>query len=108
MPKNTKQLEDDVLAFLDDIGASQDEFKRATSGYQGIEYFLILSATNFILKVQDNLNKQGKVDTGNLINELEQTAVTTNGNNLSITIGYPAQSDAANIVTGKQIGRAHV
>ena len=83
MPKNTKQLEDDVLAFLDDIGANQDEFKRATSGYQGIEYFLILSATNFILKVQDNLNKQGKVDTGALSEELEQAAVVTDGNNLS-------------------------
>ncbi len=95
MPKSTKQLQDDVLGFLDNIGANQDEFKRATSGYKGLEYFLILSATNFILKVQDNLNKQGKIDTGNLSKELEQSAVVTDGNNLSIKIGYPSESDAA-------------
>lgn len=95
MAKSTKQLEAEVLGFLDTIGAEKSEFKRSTNGLKGIEYYLTLAATNFVLKVQDNLNKQGKVDTGNLVEELEQTAVSQNANTLSITIGYPSQSEAA-------------
>lgn len=95
MPKSEAQLQDEVLGFLDSIGADTDEFKRATNGLKGLEYYLTLAATNFVLKVQENLNRQGKVDIGNLTTQLEQTAVVQNGNTLSISIGYPADSEAA-------------
>ena len=92
MAKSTKQLEDEVLRFLDTLGAEKPQI---TTGLKGLEYYLTLAATNFVLKVQDNLNKEGKVDTGKLINELEQTAVSQDANSLNITIGYPAGSEAA-------------
>ena len=95
MAKNPKQLQLDVLSYLDRVGTDINEFEKATAGLKGLEYYLTLSAVNFILKVQENLNNEGKVDTGALINQIDKTSVITSGNELNISIGYPKDSDAA-------------
>jgi hypothetical protein len=94
MAKSIKQLQDEVLGYLDRIGEDKNFFERATK-LNSLEYYLTISAANFILKVQENLETQGKVDTGGLGNKLQQTAVIQNANELSITIGYPADSPEA-------------
>jgi hypothetical protein len=94
MAKSIKQLQAEVLTFLDQLGQDKSFFEKATK-LNSLEYYLTISAANFVLKVQENLEAQGKVDTGALSNELEQTAVIRDGSQLSITIGYPAKSEAA-------------
>jgi hypothetical protein len=95
MAKSTKQLQAESLAFLGRIGADAKTLERASNGALGLEYYLQISAANFILKVQENLNNLNKVDTGKLSGELTQTAVVKNGSELSMQIGYPSDSEAA-------------
>ena len=95
MAKSEAQLQSEVLSYLDSIGADIAQFQAATAGLKGLEYYLVLSAANFVLRVQENLNRQGKVDTGGLLNNLEQSAVNTEGNKLSIEVGYRADSPQA-------------
>ena len=95
MAKSEAQLQNEVLSYLDSLGTGAEEFKRTTAGLAGLEYYLVLSATNFVLRVQENLNRLGKVDTGGLLNNLEQSAVNTQGTQLSIEVGYRADSEQA-------------
>jgi hypothetical protein len=94
MPKSRQQLEADVSSFLDRLGENETNFETKKE-LKGIEYYLALSAANFVLRVQDNLNKLNKVDTGGLSSEIETSEVIQRGGNYSITLGYPAGSEAA-------------
>lgn len=102
MAKSIKQIEAEVLAFLDNpsLGESQSEFtykrfEKDISKIKGLERLIILSAANFILKVQENLNKAGKVDTGTLANDITQGELIQTGSKYEIEIGYPAGSKSA-------------
>lgn len=94
MAKSAKQIEAEVLAFLDTIGEDSAAFQEATS-MKGMEKMIILSAANFILKVQENLNKAGKVDTGGLSTQITQGELIQTGTGYELEIGYPADSKAA-------------
>lgn len=94
MAKSTKQLEADVVSFLERLGEKETDFE-TKKDLKGIEYYLALSAANFVLRVQDNLNRLNKVDTGGLSSGIETSEVVQSGGNYSITLGYPAGSEAA-------------
>jgi hypothetical protein len=94
MAKSVKQLQDEVLSYLDSQGQSKAAFEDVNK-LQGVEKLLVLSAANFILKVQENLNQSGRVDTGALASDIESGDVVTGGGSVSITVGYPAESKAA-------------
>jgi hypothetical protein len=94
MAKSVKQLQDEVLSYLDSQGQSKAAFEDVNK-LQGIEKLLVLSAANFIIKVQENLNQSGRVDTGALSTDIESGEVVTGGGSVSITVGYPAGSKAA-------------
>lgn len=94
MAKSIKQIETEVLSFLDTIGEDAAGFREATS-MNGIEKMIILSAANFILKVQENLAKAGKVDTGGLSTQITQGELINTGTGYELEIGYPADSKAA-------------
>jgi hypothetical protein len=94
MAKSVKQLQDEVLSYLDSQGQSKAAFEDVNK-LQGVEKLLVLSAANFIIKVQENLNQSGRVDTGALSTDIESGEVVTGGGSVSITVGYPAGSKAA-------------
>jgi hypothetical protein len=94
MAKSVKQLQDEVLSYLDSQGQSKAAFEDVNK-LQGVEKLLVLSAANFIIKVQENLNQSGRVDTGALSSDIESGDVVTGGGSVSITVGYPAGSKAA-------------
>lgn len=94
MAKSVKQLQDEVLSYLDSKGQSKAAFEDVNK-LQGVEKLLVLSAANFILKVQENLNQSGRVDTGALASDIESGEVVTGGGSVSISVGYPAGSKAA-------------
>jgi hypothetical protein len=94
MAKSVKQIQDEVLSYLDSQGQSKAAFEDVNK-LQGIEKLLVLSAANFIIKVQENLNQSGRVDTGALSTDIESGEVVTGGGSVSITVGYPAGSKAA-------------
>jgi hypothetical protein len=94
MAKSVKQLQDEVLSYLDSQGQSKAAFEDVNK-LQGVEKLLVLSAANFIIKVQENLNQSGRVDTCALASDIESGEVVTGGGSVSITVGYPAGSKAA-------------
>jgi hypothetical protein len=94
MAKSIKQIEAEVLAFLDTIGEDSAAF-RDVSSMKGMEKAIILSAANFILRVQENLNKAGKIDTGGLSTEITQGELISTGTGYEIEVGYPKGSKAA-------------
>lgn len=94
MAKSIKQIEAEVLAKLDSIGVSSKGFKEVDS-FGGIEDMMVLAAANFILKVQENLNQSGSIDTGTLASEIEKGEVVNSGGVYSIEVGYKAGSKAS-------------
>jgi hypothetical protein len=94
MAKSVKQLQDEVLSYLDSQGQSKAAFEDVEK-LEGIEKLLVLSAANFIIKVQENLNQSGRVDTGALASDIEEGEVQAGAGSVSITVGYPAGSKAA-------------
>ena len=94
MAKSAKQIEAEVLAFLDTIGQDKAAFQEVTK-LEGVEKYIILAAANFILKVQENLDTAGKVDTGTLSSQITQGDLIETGSGYELEIGYPAGSKAA-------------
>lgn len=93
MAKSIKQIEADVLAFLDSIGEDSAAFKEVTGN--GIEEAIILSAANFIIKVQENLESSGSIDTGTLSSQITQGDLIKTGGKYELEVGYKAGSKAA-------------
>jgi hypothetical protein len=94
MAKSNKQIEAEVLAFLDTIGESAEGFREAKN-LRGLEKLIGLAVGNFIQRVQENLIKANKVDTGALSRDITQGDLITTGNGYEIEVGYPAGSEAA-------------
>jgi hypothetical protein len=96
MAKSIKQIEAEVLAKLESkgFGISATEFDEITE-LKGIEELMILAAANFILQVQENLNRAGKIDTGTLASDIEKGEITNADGVYSIDVGYAKGSKAA-------------
>ena len=96
MAKSIKQIEAEVLALLESkgFGISATEFDEITE-LKGIEELMVLAAANFILQVQENLTKAGKIDTGTLASDIEKGEITNSGGVYSIDVGYPKGSKAS-------------
>lgn len=94
MAKSNKQIEAEVLAFLDTIGEDSAAFQDVIS-MKGMEKMIILSAANFIIRVQENLKSVGKIDTGGLSTDITQGELIQTGTGYELEIGYPKDSKAA-------------
>lgn len=60
-----------------------------------VERTIIRFASIFIKRVQDNLKKANKVDTGTLSTDITEGELIKQGSNYSLDIGYPVGSDGA-------------
>lgn len=60
-----------------------------------VERTIIRFASIFIKRVQDNLKKANKVDTGTLSTDIAQGDLIKEGSSYSIDIGYPVGSDGS-------------
>jgi hypothetical protein len=90
MAKSIKQLQDEILAFLDTLGQERDLFTEVKD-LDGLEKAIGLIVGEFIKQVQENLEKAGKIDTGALSTDITQSE----WDGSSISVGYPADSQAA-------------
>ena len=91
MAKSTKQIEQDVFAWLDKYGASKEQYGELNQ-LPAIEQLMILSAANFIIQVQENLERSGKVDTGTLSKDISTGEVVNTGSGYELMVGYPKSS----------------
>ena len=94
MAKSAKQIEEEVLAFLDTIGEDAAGFRDVTQ-MKGMEKAIILSAASFIIRVQENLKRLNKVNTGTLSTDIAQGELIDTGTGYEISLGYPTESAGA-------------
>jgi hypothetical protein len=91
--KNQAQLLSE--GFLDTLDRNKVDFEDA-AGIPVTARLLVLAAADFVKRVQKNLNDMGKVSTGTLATDIIAGEVQAGGGIVSITVGYPAESAAAN------------
>lgn len=60
-----------------------------------IEKTILRYAAKFILKVQENIQKANKVDTGTLSTDITEGSIIKEGSTYSIDVGYPVSSAGA-------------
>lgn len=94
MAKSNKQIEQEILAFLDTIGESSASFQEADT-LQGLEKLIIEAASNFVLRVRENLQKANKIDTGELERSISQGDLINNNGIYEIEVGYLEGSKGA-------------
>lgn len=92
MAKSSKQIEQEVLSFLDTLGESQSQMQEAQ--FKGVSKFIYESAITFLQTAKDNIRKESIVDTGRLESDLTYE-MEQNGSIISVSIGYPSSSPAS-------------
>jgi len=80
--------------FLDTLGAERVDFGQA-SELPVTARLLVLAAASFVQRVQENLDRMGKVSTGTLSTDIISGEVQAGGGSVSIEVGYPATSAGA-------------
>lgn len=80
--------------FLDTLGAERVDFGQAAE-LPVTARLLVLAAASFVQRVQENLDRMGKVSTGTLSTDIISGEVQTGGGSVSIEVGYPASSGGA-------------
>jgi len=80
--------------FLDTLGAERVDFGHATE-LPVTARLLVLAAASFVQRVQENLDRMGKVSTGTLSTDIISGEVRAGGGSVSIEVGYPATSAGA-------------
>jgi hypothetical protein len=80
--------------FLETLGAERVDFGKA-SELPVTARLLVIAAANFVQRVQENLDRMGKVSTGTLSTDIISGEVQAGGGSVSIEVGYPASSAGA-------------
>lgn len=95
MAKSDKQIQQE---FLDNPALLEELSKLEEIGTKNLpvtERYIIAKATAFVKKVQENLKKLNKIDTGTLEKDVSQGELINNAGVYEIEIGYPKGSKAA-------------
>lgn len=95
--QSLKSLQADALneGFLDDLGNDKTNYADKRQA-PVTERLLIEVVGNFLLQVQENINKANKVDTGTLSESVSAGDLVNSKGVYSIEAGYPLNSEAAN------------
>lgn len=95
MAKTTKQLQQEIVndQYLDKLGNDRTNYA-GLNELPSTKQIIILSAANFIEKVKENLQKQGKVVTGKLEDGITQGDLIEDRSGMEIDLGY-LDSDSA-------------
>lgn len=96
MAKSAKQLQDELVndSFLDDLGNDRKDYA-GLNELPTTKQIIILSAANFIQKVKENLQKQGKISSGNLEDGITSGELIEEKGGYEIDLGYRSDDSAA-------------
>lgn len=94
MAKSDKQLQDELLqtSLIEELSKLEEI---GTGNLPLTERYIINKAINFIKRVQENLKRLDKIDTGALERDVRQGELLNNAGVYTIEIGYPRDSKAA-------------
>lgn len=95
MARTLRQIQDEVAAnetFVQELSRLEEI---GTKNLPVTERLITFVAIDFILKVQENLKRLNKIDTGGLERGISKGELINNAGTYSIEIGYPADSKQA-------------
>jgi hypothetical protein len=89
MAKSAKQLQDELISdsYLNKLGNDRTDYADLNE-LPSTKQIIILSAANFIEKVKENLQKQGKISSGNLEDGITSGELIQDANGYEIDLGY--------------------
>jgi len=96
MPKSINQIQAELLStsFFNKLTANKTDYEQL-DGLPSVKEMILLTVGEFIISVQENLDKKGKVSTGGLIDGISAGELEETNNSYKITIGYDPGSEAA-------------
>lgn len=96
MAKSAKQLQSELVndSYLDKLGNDRKEYAELNE-LPSTKQIIILSAANFIEKVKEELQKQGKVSSGKLEDGITSGDLIEDQGGYEIDLGYRSEDSAA-------------
>ena len=96
MAKSTKQLQDEIVndGFLDDLGNDSTDYAELGQ-FPSVEQFMIRSAAAFVLNIKEILNRQAKINSGNLEDGISSGSLNKTDNGYEISIGWDSSDPAS-------------
>lgn len=96
MAKSPKELQDQIVndSFLDKLGSERTDYADLNQ-LPGTKQIIILSAASFIEKVKEELQRLGKVSSGNLEDGITSGDLIEDKNGYEIDLGYQETDSAA-------------
>lgn len=96
MAKSAKQLQDELVndTYLDKLGNDRTNYAELNE-LPSTKQIIILSAANFIEKVKENLQKQGKISGGKLEDGITSGELIEDQNGYEIDLGYRDDDSAS-------------
>lgn len=96
MAKSISQVQAELLAgrFLDRFKENKNEYLKA-SGLPIVDRLIVLATANFVIRVEENLKRLGKISTGTLASEIRTGEIIKRNGKYTVNIGYPKNSKAA-------------
>ncbi|MBM3417689.1 MAG: hypothetical protein FJY17_02045 [Bacteroidetes bacterium] len=92
MPKSSKQIESEVLDYLNTLTPGKGEYELAT--LKGVDKYMLQVAKSFVDRVRDNITKNNLVSSGDLSTDLTFDFVAE-GMKFELSVGYPNESSPA-------------
>jgi len=89
MAKSIRQLQDEIIndGFIDSLASDQTNYQDLKQ-YPVLKKMILLASENFITTALEELDRQGKVNTGGLSDGLSSTDVLENTDGYSVELGY--------------------
>lgn len=96
MAKSTRQLQDEIVndGFLDDLGNDSTDYA-GMGEFPSVEQFMIKSAAAFVLNIKEILNRQAKINSGNLEDGISSGSLNKTGAGYQISIGWDSSDPAS-------------
>lgn len=96
MAKSIKQIQNEIIndGFLDSLAKDGQNYQQLKE-YPVLKKMIMLASDNFIITALEELERQGKVNTGGLSDGLSSTDVIENADGYEVEMGYDPSDPSA-------------
>lgn len=96
MAKSIKQIQDEIIndGFLDSLAKDNQNYQQLKQ-YPVLKKMIVLASDNFIMTAIEELERQGKVNQGGLVDDISSTDVLENSDGYEVELGYDPSSPGA-------------
>ncbi len=97
MAKSIKQIQDEIIndGFLDSLAKDNQNYQELKQ-YPVLKKMIVLASENFIMTALEELDRQGKVNTGGLSDGLSSSEIVESSAGYEVELGYDPTDPSAN------------